>query len=111
MMDFLFSKWGMALMAVLLVGGLFGAFYMDRQAYVATGFVVEREFVPAHVTTTYHYNATTKMNQRQTIHHPDAWYVTVKGMQRRGEIGQYTHRVDETTYHAHKVGDTYNDEG
>ncbi len=65
-----------------------------------SGVIIEKEFTPAHTTTTLTYNATLKMSTPSTIYHPDEWSLLIKIGQEDSWIS-----VSEQYYNRHETGD------
>jgi len=63
---------------LLMWGSLYLVDSVGLDIQYGRGEVTEREFIPAHTTTTMVYNAATKTSIPQVNHYPDAWYLTIK---------------------------------
>ena len=75
------------ILAGLLVWGIYVAidsWFMPRQR--RTGKVTGKTFTPAHSTTIYIYNSSTKTSMPHYVHHPDIWEVLVDVQGRGGSL-------------------------
>ena len=71
-----------------------------QPSYSGYGIVTEKSFTPAHMQTTYMYNAATKTNMPIITHIPDSWDIQVKVEARYDYVG-----VNREFFYLIKEGD------